>query len=181
MSTYVTSTGRRALENAWNSNSSVYHKPLWNLTPLHFCWNQTVICHVDITNQNNISMILVLILSIRRKTLIVIWKIQPGPTDDSAQNELDHSNLLRWMIQPTSLKCKGVVSDVWAHCTASIGNLFDSSERVWGNATQKHNHSTLWHYIMNMTLCICIWQNILGTHHASAHGGSSDLIVKMLD
>ena len=30
-------------------------------------------------------------------------------------------------------------------------------------------------------LCICNWQNILGTHHASAHGGSSDLIVKMLD
>ena len=25
------------------------------------------------------------------------------------------------------------------------------------------------------------WQNVLGTHHASAHGGSSDLIVKMLD
>ena len=24
-------------------------------------------------------------------------------------------------------------------------------------------------------------QNVLGTHHASAHGGSSDLIVKMLD
>ena len=29
--------------------------------------------------------------------------------------------------------------------------------------------------------CICNWQNVLGTHHASAHGGSSDLIVKMLD
>ena len=28
---------------------------------------------------------------------------------------------------------------------------------------------------------ICNWQNVLGTHHASAHGGSSDLIVKMLD
>ena len=25
------------------------------------------------------------------------------------------------------------------------------------------------------------WQNVLGTHHASAHGGSSDLIVNMLD
>ena len=25
------------------------------------------------------------------------------------------------------------------------------------------------------------WQNVLGTHHASAHGGSFDLIVKMLD
>ena len=25
------------------------------------------------------------------------------------------------------------------------------------------------------------WQNVLETHHASAHGGSSDLIVKMLD
>ena len=25
------------------------------------------------------------------------------------------------------------------------------------------------------------WQNVLGTHHASAHGGSSALIVKMLD
>ena len=30
-------------------------------------------------------------------------------------------------------------------------------------------------------ICICNWQNVLGTHHASAHGGSSDLIVKMLD
>ena len=30
-------------------------------------------------------------------------------------------------------------------------------------------------------ICICSWQNVLGTHHASAHGGSSDLIVKMLD
>ena len=25
------------------------------------------------------------------------------------------------------------------------------------------------------------WQHVLGTPHASAHGGSSDLIVKMLD
>ena len=25
------------------------------------------------------------------------------------------------------------------------------------------------------------WQNVLGTHHAIAHGGLSDLIVKMLD
>ena len=32
-----------------------------------------------------------------------------------------------------------------------------------------------------VSLCICNWQNVLGTHHASAHGGSSDLIVKMLD
>ena len=30
-------------------------------------------------------------------------------------------------------------------------------------------------------ICICNWQNVLGSHHASAHGGSSDLIVKMLD
>ena len=29
--------------------------------------------------------------------------------------------------------------------------------------------------------CICIWQNVLGTHDASVHGGSSDLIVKILD
>ena len=31
------------------------------------------------------------------------------------------------------------------------------------------------------SICICNWQNVLGTHHASAHGGSSDLIVKVLD
>ena len=35
-------------------------------------------------------------------------------------------------------------------------------------------HSVLRHLYLN-------WQNVLGTHHASAHGGSSDLIVKMLD
>ena len=28
---------------------------------------------------------------------------------------------------------------------------------------------------------VCYWQNVLGTHHASAHGGSFDLIIKMLD
>ena len=31
------------------------------------------------------------------------------------------------------------------------------------------------------SICIGYWQNVLGTHHASAHGGSFDLIVKMLD
>ena len=31
------------------------------------------------------------------------------------------------------------------------------------------------------SVLLCIWQNVLGTHHASAHGGSSDLIVKMVD
>ena len=30
-------------------------------------------------------------------------------------------------------------------------------------------------------ICICYWQNVLGTHHASAHGGSFGLVVKMLD
>ena len=32
-------------------------------------------------------------------------------------------------------------------------------------------------------ICVCIfnWQNVLNTHHASAHGGSFDLIVKTLD
>ena len=31
--------------------------------------------------------------------------------------------------------------------------------------------------------CICIfnWQNVIGTHQSSAHDGSSDLIVKMMD
>ena len=33
----------------------------------------------------------------------------------------------------------------------------------------------------NKAIYICNWQNVLGTHHASAHGGSSDLIVNMLD
>ena len=32
--------------------------------------------------------------------------------------------------------------------------------------------------LFSESLCICNWQNVLGTHHASAHGGSSDLIVK---
>ena len=35
--------------------------------------------------------------------------------------------------------------------------------------------------IVYRRICICNWKNVLGTHHASAHGGSSDLIVKMLD
>ena len=35
--------------------------------------------------------------------------------------------------------------------------------------------------MQSVSVCICNWQNVLGTHHASAHGGSSDLIVKMLD
>ena len=35
--------------------------------------------------------------------------------------------------------------------------------------------------VFEIIICIVNWQNVLGTHHASAHGGSSDLIANMLD
>ena len=33
----------------------------------------------------------------------------------------------------------------------------------------------------NNSICIVNWQNVIETHHASAHGESSDLIAKLLD
>ena len=35
--------------------------------------------------------------------------------------------------------------------------------------------------LLSICICNCNWQNVVGTHHASAQGGSSELIVKMLD
>ena len=36
------------------------------------------------------------------------------------------------------------------------------------------------HFTLTLSISICNWQNVPGTHHASEHGGSSDLTVKML-
>ena len=49
------------------------------------------------------------------------------------------------------------------------------------NLRKKNQGKNLIYAIMDYLYLYLNWQNVLGTHHASAHGGSSDLIVKMLD
>ena len=47
-------------------------------------------------------------------------QIWPTAMDDSAQDDSAHSDLLRRMIWPTSLKLRGAVKDDSAHCTQAV-------------------------------------------------------------
>ena len=63
----------------------------------------------------------------------------------------------------------------WQHILAPhvLASIIQSP---WGGNTFQPLHSAWCSLYLYLN-----WQNVLGTHHASAHGGSSDLIVKMLD
>ena len=61
------------------------------------------------------------------------------------------------------------------------GGHLGFSKWIFIKSPKKLNEVTQGTGLLVLLYLYVYWQNVLGTHHASAHGGSFGLVVKMLD